>query len=399
MNSRQRRQRKRRGLAGQPARETQNLPASALAPDQAGLMSGTEELPLANMARASLRVTDPSPELHTARAVWILLAVLILSAATLSLWFLSRTPASSGLLWETRHLLGSGDGGNDGIASEAEAPIPRLPLQSGEPQALTPFPEGDQNVPPFDGARTPDRPTLMPDRPSVTPDGAVPALPTAGGSDSDSDGTAPFRADTGDDIVYYRCRNDRKEIALSFDDGPHPRYTPEILRILAEYGVEATFFMVGENVRYFPETAAAVLAAGHEIGNHSTTHKRLSSLSPGEVTREIRGCEEALDLLGAEPPRLLRPPEGRLSPAVRRLVSGMGYKIILWDVDTRDWAHTPASEIAAHVLDSVSSGDIILMHDYIGKDSPTPDALRLIIPELLRRGYRFVTVSRLIDGA
>ena len=87
-----------------------------------------------------------------------------------------------------------------------------------------------------------------------------------------------------------------------------------------------------------------------------------------------------------------------MNETMRRVIGGLDYRIILWDVDTRDWAHTPAREIASHILDTVQAGDIILMHDFIGYDSPTPEALRLVIPALLERGYRFVTVGELVDG-
>ena len=209
--------------------------------------------------------------------------------------------------------------------------------------------------------------------------------------------TAPTDADDGN-IVYYRRRNDRMEIALSFDDGPHPMYTQEILSILAEYGVPATFFMVGENVLYYPEAAEAVLAAGHEIGNHSYDHRRLTKLNEAGVRSQVSRCEEALASLGEYRPHLLRPPEGAMNATVRRVARAEGYRLILWDIDTRDWAHTPPDTITRNVLESVQAGDIILMHDYIGHDSPTPAALRRLIPALLERGYRFVTVSRLIDG-
>lgn len=188
------------------------------------------------------------------------------------------------------------------------------------------------------------------------------------------------------------------EIALSFDDGPHPTYTQEILSILAEYGVPATFFMVGENVLYYPEAAEAVLAAGHEIGNHSYDHRRLTKLNEAGVRSQVSRCEEALASLGEYRPHLLRPPEGAMNATVRRVARAEGYRLILWDIDTRDWAHTPPDTITRNVLESVQAGDIILMHDYIGHDSPTPAALRRLIPALLERGYRFVTVSRLIDG-
>ena len=87
-----------------------------------------------------------------------------------------------------------------------------------------------------------------------------------------------------------------------------------------------------------------------------------------------------------------------MSEEMRRVVGTLDYRIILWDVDTRDWAHTPPREICKHILDTVQAGDIILMHDFIGYNSPTPDALRLVIPALLERGYRFVTVGELVNG-
>lgn len=204
--------------------------------------------------------------------------------------------------------------------------------------------------------------------------------------------------ETDEDIVYYRRRNDRMEIALSFDDGPHPVYTREILSILEEYGVTATFFMVGENVSYYPDVAADVLAAGHEVGNHSYDHCRLTRLDESGIRDEVVRCEEALFTLDEYRPHLLRPPEGAMNEAVRRVAQEGDYRLILWDVDTRDWAHTPAQTIADHVLSSVQAGDIILMHDYIGHDSPTPAALRRLLPALLEQGYHFVTVSQLIDG-
>ncbi len=201
-----------------------------------------------------------------------------------------------------------------------------------------------------------------------------------------------------DPIVYRRRGNDRMEIALSFDDGPHPRYTPLILDILAEYGVRATFFMVGENVTYYPAAAEAVAEAGHEVENHTFTHRGFSRMSEEEMRAELTACEDALSSISESRPHFIRPPEGQLNDTMRRVAGELGYRIVLWDVDTRDWAHTPPETISQHILDTVRPGDIILMHDFIGKDSPTPEALRLVIPALLSRGYHFVTVGELVDG-
>ena len=206
--------------------------------------------------------------------------------------------------------------------------------------------------------------------------------------------TSPAR----EEVVYRSHPNDRMEIALSFDDGPHPRLTPRILDILEEYDIRATFFMVGENVGYYPAAARAVAEAGHEIANHTFSHRRFGHMKAEDLRREITACEDALASITDAPVRLVRPPEGEMSEAVRLVAGELDYRIILWDVDTRDWAHTPPETISKHILDTVRPGDIILMHDFIGYDSPTPEALRRVIPALLERGYHFVTVGELVDG-
>ncbi|MBE6585209.1 MAG: chitooligosaccharide deacetylase [Ruminococcaceae bacterium] len=206
-------------------------------------------------------------------------------------------------------------------------------------------------------------------------------------------------SETEKDIIFYKKANQRMEIALTFDDGPHPYYTPIILKILEEYGIKATFFMIGENISYYPAAAEAVLAAGHEIGNHTNHHKGMKALTDHEIRKEIEDCEDVIFSLAEYKPTLIRPPEGAMNDQVRRVIGDLRYRIILWDVDTRDWAHTPPKEICRHVLQEIEAGDIILMHDFIGHNSPTPQALRLMIPALLDKGYKFVTVGELLDGS
>ena len=190
----------------------------------------------------------------------------------------------------------------------------------------------------------------------------------------------------------------KKQIALTFDDGPHPRYTPVILDILKEYGVHATFFMVGENVKYYHEVAEAVEAAGHEIGNHTYSHARLDRMSKEAIEEQICACEDEIASLNEYRSKFFRPPEGQMSDAVKQVSQEWDYRLVLWDVDTRDWAHTPPDVICEKVLTTIQAGDIILMHDFIGKNSPTPEALRLLIPALLEKGYEFVTVGELMGG-
>jgi len=199
-----------------------------------------------------------------------------------------------------------------------------------------------------------------------------------------------------DTLVMREHKNSQMKIALTFDDGPHPSYTPEILSILEEYGIKATFFMIGENVGYYTDTALKVIEAGHELGNHTFTHPRLKQFTDKGLTDEILTTEESIYELGEYRPHLFRPPEGVCSDRVADIAEKYGYTVVLWTVDTMDWAHTPPQKIADNVISNIRPGGIILCHDYIVKNSPTPEALRIFIPKLLESGYKFVTVSELL---
>lgn len=200
-------------------------------------------------------------------------------------------------------------------------------------------------------------------------------------------------------IVYrHTGSSGKKRIALTFDDGPHPRYTPQILDILAEYGVEATFFTVGANVDAYPELVARERNEGHEVGNHTYHHYHTVNMNGAVLQKDILACSEALLRQTGEEPHLFRPPEGVFNEEIKALCDERGYTIVMWSVDTRDWAHTPIEEICQNVKNNVKDGSIILMHDFIGRNSPTPAALRRLIPMLQESGYEFVTVSRLLEG-
>ena len=196
--------------------------------------------------------------------------------------------------------------------------------------------------------------------------------------------------------VYRSVTTDKKQIALTFDDGPHPSLTPKILQILAKYGVPATFFMVGQNVLNYPDAARQVILEGHEVGNHTFTHPHLADLNEHAIMDEIGRCEDALEELCEYRPHLLRTPQGALTPSLERCLLDDDYILVLWSLDTRDWDNKSTADVVKAVLDEVQAGDIILMHDYIGHNSKTPEALEKIIPILLSRGYEFVTVSTLL---
>ena len=198
--------------------------------------------------------------------------------------------------------------------------------------------------------------------------------------------------------VYHAHENSGKKIALTFDDGPHPHLTPAILDVLKKYKVHATFFLVGENVKNYPHIAERILKEGHEIGNHTYTHGRVSEQSFFEMKKEIEHCEAAIYEQTEYKTKLFRPPEGFLDGKIKSLSEEMDYSVILWNIDTKDWAHASPKNICQNVTEHISPGSIILMHDYISFDSPTPEALELFLPILLERGYQFVVVSDLIGS-
>ena len=200
-------------------------------------------------------------------------------------------------------------------------------------------------------------------------------------------------------IVYKAAsKATQKRIAITFDDGPHPRYTPQILDILARYDAKATFFSVGMNAEAYPKLVRRILSEGHELGNHTYNHYHTPKMDGEVLRRDILACSEALQKISGSEPRLFRPPEGVCTEEIKALCRERGYTIVMWSIDTRDWAHTSVADIVKNVQKNATDGAIILMHDFTGKNSPTPAALRQILPILQESGFEFVTVSELLAG-
>ena len=196
--------------------------------------------------------------------------------------------------------------------------------------------------------------------------------------------------------VYQSKKDAGKRVALTFDDGPHPIYTHRILNILDRYGVKATFFVVGCNVENYPEAFREIANSKNEIGNHTYSHRNIGDMSEAQIRSEVKLTEEAIASHSVRHASVLRPPEGHFGNNLKKVSEDEGYDIVLWSIDTLDWAHTPADKIATKVLLSLSDGDIILMHDYTSGRAHTCEALELMIPKMLEMGYEFVTVSELI---
>jgi peptidoglycan/xylan/chitin deacetylase (PgdA/CDA1 family) len=201
----------------------------------------------------------------------------------------------------------------------------------------------------------------------------------------------------------HRGKPGRNAVALTFDDGPSPG-TSELLNILAEYRAAATFFQCGVNVLRAPELSAAVLEAGHEIGNHSQTHANCAFKHPQFIADEFTRAQDAIAHATGTLPTLLRAPYGVRWFGFREMQQRLKLTGVMWTVIGRDW-RLSGPQIAARVLappdrDSANDGAIICLHDGRGTH-PNPsihstlDAVRRIIPALLERGYHFETVSTL----
>jgi peptidoglycan/xylan/chitin deacetylase (PgdA/CDA1 family) len=194
--------------------------------------------------------------------------------------------------------------------------------------------------------------------------------------------------------TYSSCHVDGPYIALTFDDGPSPATTPQLLDILEKRGIKVTFFVIGPNVAAHPEIVRRELSDGDEIGNHSWTHPQLSKLSDQRVTEEITKTQEAIKNGGGYTPTLLRPPYGAITKRQREWIEKQfGLSVILWSVDPLDWEGPGASVISQRILSGGKPGAIILSHDI---HQQTIDAMSAALDALLAKGYKFVTVSELI---
>ena len=200
-----------------------------------------------------------------------------------------------------------------------------------------------------------------------------------------------------EDGVIISGKTDAKKIALTFDDGPHPSKTDKILDLLKEYQVHATFFVIGQNVAVYPKVVLREIEEGHEVGNHTYSHKSLAQCKKDVVEKEIISTEEILIEKTGYIPRVFRPPEGAYTCDID-VADRMNYNVILWTIDTRDWAKTSTEKIVETVESKVRNGSIILFHDFTVGGAHTLDALEILIPKLLDMGYEFVTVSELISS-
>ncbi len=186
-----------------------------------------------------------------------------------------------------------------------------------------------------------------------------------------------------------------REVALTFDDGPSI-YTPRILHVLAQGHVPATFFVIGREAKAYPQFVRAEAQAGDEVGDHTETHPPMSSLPSGEQHAQIVDAANAIRAAGAPTPHLWRPPYGLYNSTTISILRSLRMLIVMWTVDTSDYARPGVSKIEYTALSGARPGAIILMHDGGGDRSETVAALPKIIAALHRRGFKLVTVPQLL---
>lgn len=185
------------------------------------------------------------------------------------------------------------------------------------------------------------------------------------------------------------------KVSLTFDDGPSPLTTPELLAILQSKNVKATFFILGKNAQTYPELLQQISLAGHEIGNHGYSHARLARLSDDDIEAELLRTDAIIVNITGQKARFVRPPDNSYNNNVVNFVHQLGYTFILWSIDTRDWTNASEGNIMNKIA-KVQAGDIILFHDGV-VPSKTVAALPLVIDTLHEKGFELVTIGELLQ--
>jgi peptidoglycan/xylan/chitin deacetylase (PgdA/CDA1 family) len=235
------------------------------------------------------------------------------------------------------------------------------------------------------------RPPVAENRPAPAP-----GTPGSGRSMRNPDYyTIPKVPPPGARNTYSSVNVNGPYIAITFDDGPHPTNTPRLLNILAQRNIKATFFVVGQLAKEYPQIIRRILAEGHEIANHTLTHPTLTRISDDRIRRELGETHKALVDIAGYHTRLFRPPGGATNARLKEWFHNeYGYSTILWTVDPQDWKRPGVSVVTSRLVNGARPGAILLCHDL---HAPTVDAMPGTLDQLLAKGFKFVTVSQLLN--
>lgn len=196
-------------------------------------------------------------------------------------------------------------------------------------------------------------------------------------------------------LVYVNGPDQGKRVALTFDDGPDADVTPQVLNILNEYQVPATFFVTGNQVNKYRSLTKRIYDQGYLVESHAYSHQELSRMSRPDIAKELKATDQAIKVVIEVYPGLIRPPFGDVNEDVLNAVKDNEQRVIMWSIDTLDWSQQEPQHIADNVLNNVRPGEIILMHSRKGQEA-TVQALPTIIRGLREQGYEIVNVADLI---
>ncbi|MET9618436.1 polysaccharide deacetylase family protein [Kitasatospora indigofera] len=287
--------------------------------------------------------------------------------------------------------------GGDGPPPERPpAPAPAPEPSRGSPSASGPSASGP-GANPAPGPAPSAAPSPAPS-PAGGPGAGRSAPPVQGASASAAaapSATAPVPApapralDQAQNRTVSELSPDRRVVAITVDDGPDPRYTPAVLALLRQYGIRATFFVIGQNAAAYPSLIRAIADGGHHLANHTWSHPELRRLSEAKVRTELQRTSELLEQATGRATTWFRAPGGDWSPVAMKVCSELGLRPMSWSVDPQDWARPGTAAITSRVLVGVRPGAIVLNHDGGGDRSQTVAALRAYLPALIDKGYAF----------
>lgn len=205
--------------------------------------------------------------------------------------------------------------------------------------------------------------------------------------------------------TVYRVKTNRKRVALTFDDGPSPVWTPQILDELQKANIKATFFMIGHHVKKYPAIARRVAAEGHCIGNHGYAHSVILYYKSAEIEEEIKYTELVIKEITGQTTQFFRPPKAWLRNPIKEKIKSFGYEVMLWSLNSKDWVTFNHRYIVKYITARVKNGDILLFHDSGsvlstegGDRSQTVAAIPLLAEKLQEKGFEFVTVDELCSN-
>jgi peptidoglycan/xylan/chitin deacetylase (PgdA/CDA1 family) len=235
--------------------------------------------------------------------------------------------------------------------------------------------------------------------PAKKPETELVPVPQAVGEASSGGDTNKYKR--GHNIpgkLYWAGSAQDKKVALTFDDGPENDWTPKILAVLKEKQVKATFFVIGQQAKAYPDMLRKIDAEGHIIGNHTFDHTDLTKLDAPAVTKEIEECASLIHSIIGKTPKLVRPPYGFHNDIVDTVIYSRNNMIILWSLDTDDWQGLDSKTVQDRVLPKMKNGFIVLQHDGVNPHlGGSLEALPVMIDELKKQGYTFVTIPELVE--